>query len=195
MTRTLHPRSTRRGITLVECVIAAAILAVVTVAGLRASGAAAVTDAKSAQRATASQLADSLLSEILSRPYSEPIATEPDDDDDGGLIVLDLELIPRVIDLGDAPLGIEAGETAGNKTTFDDIDDFNGYSESPPKDAAGNTLAAFNGWTRAVTVSRAAHAAPLTSPSTDTGVRRITITISRAGQVVLTRTSLVSDAP
>lgn len=37
-------------------------------------------------------------------------------------------------------IGLDAGETPGDKTTFDDIDDFNGYSESPPRYQDGTPI-------------------------------------------------------
>lgn len=47
-------------------------------------------------------------------------------------------------------LGVDTGETSGNRTTYDDIDDYNGWSE---------TLASPNsGFTRAVTVGYVAPA-------------------------------------
>jgi Tfp pilus assembly protein PilV len=54
---------------------------------------------------------------------------------------------------GSTTLGVDAGETAGIKTTFDDIDDFNGYGESPPRDPLMQSLTVFNGYTRTVSVS------------------------------------------
>jgi Tfp pilus assembly protein PilV len=51
-----------------------------------------------------------------------------------------------------ATLGPEAGENAADKTTFDDIDDFNGWTETPPQDPIGRTLTAFPDYTRTVTV-------------------------------------------
>jgi len=50
-------------------------------------------------------------------------------------------------------LGADSGETATDKTTFDDIDDFNGYSESPPKDPVGNSISGFGTYTRSVSVA------------------------------------------
>lgn len=52
-----------------------------------------------------------------------------------------------------ATLGADAGETAGTKTTYDDIDDFNGYSESPVMDPMGGAVAGLSGYTRSVTVT------------------------------------------
>lgn len=49
-------------------------------------------------------------------------------------------------------LGRETGETAGVKTLFDDIDDFNGYSENGVQDPMGGPVVGLGGYSRAVTV-------------------------------------------
>lgn len=49
-------------------------------------------------------------------------------------------------------LGPDAGETALSKTTFNDVDDFQGWSESPPQDPVGRALSGFSRYKRTVTV-------------------------------------------
>ncbi len=49
-------------------------------------------------------------------------------------------------------MGVDSGETATDKTTFDDIDDFNGYTESPPKNPMGVALSALSAFSRSVVV-------------------------------------------
>jgi len=51
-----------------------------------------------------------------------------------------------------AYLGTDTGETA-DKTTFDDIDDYNNYIESPPLYPDGTILAGFDKYSRQVTVN------------------------------------------
>ncbi len=46
-------------------------------------------------------------------------------------------------------LGPESGET---RPDFDDVDDYNNYTESPPKDRNGNVLSDFSSYTRSVEV-------------------------------------------
>lgn len=167
--RHLERINNRRGITLIECALSAAILATITVAGLRASGVAATVDAGTAQRATATQLAASLLAEITRFPYSDPA--------------------------GGTAIGIDAGETAGKRSTYDDADDFHGHVESPPQDALGTDIAALAGWTRSVAVARVTLANPTVSSGTETGLRSITVTVFRAGKVVRRLEALMSNAP
>lgn len=49
-------------------------------------------------------------------------------------------------------LGVDAGETASDKRTFDDVDDFDGWTESPPQDPVMRPLAAFATYSRSVAV-------------------------------------------
>jgi Tfp pilus assembly protein PilV len=56
------------------------------------------------------------------------------------------------ISSGTATLGIDAGETATDKTTFNDIDDFNGYTETGVKDPMGNAVSQFSQYNRSVVV-------------------------------------------
>lgn len=52
-----------------------------------------------------------------------------------------------------ASLGTDAGENATDRTTFDDIDDYNGWQSHPPKTIDGNALTDFSDFTRKVTVT------------------------------------------
>jgi hypothetical protein len=80
-------------------------------------------------------LASDLMEEVLSKSWDEN-ATAVGPISDG------LKTLP-------ASLGPESGET---RPAFDDIDDYNGYSESPPKVQDGQVLADFAEFTRSVQV-------------------------------------------
>jgi len=49
-------------------------------------------------------------------------------------------------------LGVDTGETVSDKRTFNDIDDFDGWSENPPKDPVMNDMTDFKIYTRTVSV-------------------------------------------
>lgn len=49
-------------------------------------------------------------------------------------------------------IGVDAGENAADKRTFDDIDDFDGWTESPPQDPVMRPWTEFSGFTRTVSV-------------------------------------------
>ena len=82
------------------------------------------------------------------------------------------DLIPHV----DAPsptLGVDAGETATNKATFDDVDDFNGWSETGARDPLGTAIAEFKDYTRTVAVTYVD--ATLTPTVATNDLKRITV--------------------
>ncbi|MBI3548223.1 MAG: hypothetical protein HY078_04125 [Elusimicrobia bacterium] len=54
--------------------------------------------------------------------------------------------------VGSTSLGIDTGETASDKTTFDDIDDFNGWTENGVRNPMNVALAPFSMYMRTVTV-------------------------------------------
>lgn len=103
----------RRAFTLLECLSASAILAVVVVATCAAVSTGQSATDISLHRIRASALADALMEEIASEPYEDPNgATTP---------------------------GPDAGETS--RSLFNNIDDFHGYSEKAGAlaDASGKT--------------------------------------------------------
>ena len=59
---------------------------------------------------------------------------------------------PSVHIAAGSALGVDAGENASDKRTFDDIDDFNGWAEAPPQDPVMRPLTAFSTYSRSVTV-------------------------------------------
>ena len=78
--------------------------------------------------------------------------------------------------------GPETGETLA---TYNDNDDFDGASFSPPVDARRQTISNLSGWTQSITV-RSVDPNNLTStvPNGSTPTERITVTISHLGQQV-----------
>ena len=84
--------------------------------------------------------------------------------------------------------GREAGEPATPRTAWDDVDDYDGLSESPPKTKDGVALPGATGWTWAVTVKFALAAAPGTDSLTETGLKRMTVTVTdtRGRKTILT---------
>jgi MSHA pilin protein MshD len=156
-----------RGLTLVEAMVAMTIVSVLLVAAMRAVGGAGLNQYKNAERVTAAMLADGLMAEILSKSYADPNQTPS--------------------------FGVESGETS--RSLYDDVDDYNGYAEtSSPKDSAGTTVAGST-WARSVVVDRVVAATPSTVSATETGVKRITITVTNRGRTVLQRVALRTDAP
>lgn len=116
-----------RAFTLVEVLIASAILSFATLAIVQAVSAGQSQTLDALKRARADALAEVLLEEILSKPYADP--------DEAGAI---------------GPEGDEA-----TRSDFDNVDDYHGYSESAGAlaDHALTTYPqAYQGFDRSVTV-------------------------------------------
>jgi len=121
-----------------------------------------------AQYASAVLLAESLMSEVLALPYADPEET-PD-------------------------FGPESTETAGGRNAFDDVDDFHGWSASPPQEPDGTPMAGYEGWTRSVRVEFANPNNLLLANSTETGVKRVTVTVKYDGQTLAQLVGIRTDA-
>lgn len=158
----------RRAFTMVETAIASLIVAVMLAAAVSLSGAAGLAQYKTAERATAGALADAMVAEIAGEAYSDP--------------------------QGNPVFGLEAGEIMGVRSTYDDVDDYNGLDETAPADQAGTTIPGLVGWERLVSVCFTAAASPDTVSVPDVGLKRIIVTIKHNGATVLTRRTLRSNA-
>lgn len=73
-------------------------------------------------------------------------------------------------------IGIDAAETASDKRTFDDIDDFNGWSENPPQDPVMRPLSALSAYTRTVSVKYVD--ASLNNSASPTDYKQVTVCTS-----------------
>ena len=133
---------------MVEAAFAVAITGVLLTAALTTFGTIARTRQVDAERRLAYPLAQQLMAEVLQAYFVDP---------------------------GPAPtFGPEAGET---RATYDDVDDYNGWTESPPATRAGIVLAGYTGWTRAVAVAYVSPASLATS-ATATTLKRVTVTVT-----------------
>ena len=155
-----------RGFTLIECVVSILVLGGLLVAGLQAVGVSTDMRASAAEDARAAAMAESMLSEVLSNYVGEPSSSLI-----GGLV--------------SGTLGVDLGEVKTQKQTFDDIDDFSGWTESPPQFADGINISGYSGWTRAVLVENVDVANPENVSITRTGLVRVTVTVTtRRGKSV-----------
>jgi MSHA pilin protein MshD len=162
-------RMRRAAFTLVDSVISVVIASLVIVAAMRAARSAVWVQYKAAERATARMLADGLMAEIMVLSYEDPS-------------------LPPVF-------GRESNETATSRSNYDDVDDYNGWSQSPPQDKDGNTIPGANGWSRSAVIEWVNAADPTTVSAAETGAKRITITVKRNGVTVLTRVGVRTKAP
>lgn len=146
------------------------IVAGLLMSALHVTHAVALTRTRSDQRMVAVGLAHDLLAEALATAYVEPDA--PPLFNSAGL-------------LGSPSWGPDTGENAsGNRAGFDDVDDFHGWSASPPENAAGQALADTAGLRRSVVVERARLDQPAQDASEDEGIKRVSVRV-HAGQTLL----------
>jgi hypothetical protein len=148
-------RHHRRATSLAECLVATVIVGALLITALRSAGSSLTTTQGIDDRGRAQRLAGDLMNEILLDAYQEP---------DGA-----------------ASLGLDPGENTGNRALFDDVDDFMNWSASPPTDSSGNGLPGLTGWTQAVAIAWADPSTLGSTSSTNTGLKKITVTISKNG--------------
>jgi MSHA pilin protein MshD len=114
----------RGAFTLIECLVSVLIVGVVLVAAVGTFGQIARGRQNQVDRTAGVALADQLLAEILQCYFKEPG--------------------------GGTTLGRDTGETT--RATFDDVDDYDGYTTSPPTLRDGTVMSEYTGWTRSVDV-------------------------------------------
>lgn len=151
-----------------EVVISTLIVGLMTVAALSGLGSATRSGQLAGNRGIAHGLADDLMSEILNTAYSDPSGT--------------------------AVFGLEAGETAP-RTNFDDVDDFNGWNQKPPKAANGTTIANRADFRQRVRVEKVSPSNPSqVIGGADQGAKRICVTIECDDVELARRYAVVTDS-
>ena len=131
------------------------IAGVMLVAALRTVGASVRGRIDMANRERAVLLAQQLMAEILQADYAEPDESDV--------------------------FGPEATETGGTRAAFDDVDDYHGWTASPPEAKDGTPLADRDDWERSVTVEWVNANLLTQAIAIDAGVKRITVTVRRGG--------------
>ena len=123
------------------------------VAALNTLGATARARQVQANRGGGLGLARDLMTEILAARYEEPDDTPE--------------------------FGRESSESGSERIDWDDVDDYDGWSGSPPELKDGNNVPDAAGWQRQVTVTYANPTALLaTGQVADTGLKLITVTVT-----------------
>ncbi|GJM18654.1 MAG: hypothetical protein DHS20C14_08670 [Phycisphaeraceae bacterium] len=165
MTTTNRRYRFARGLTLVEVAISTVLIAGLMVSAMNAVGASVVAREQAVDSVRGQLLAETMLDAIVTLPYQDP--------------GLGLGIGPIEIDLDDG-LPTKWGQ-------FDDVDDFNGWSSSPPEAADGSAIPGYTSdWQRAVSVR---YLEPISLAqqgglSANTGVKRITVTVKHHGRTV-----------
>lgn len=152
----IEPRPTRaRGFTLIESLMAVLIVSGVLVAALGTFGAIGRARQIQIERAQAFGLAEQVMAEVVQSQFQEPS--------------------------GATTLGPDAGETT--RALYDDVDDFNMWSASPPQARDGTALAGYTGWTVRVSVQNVTPTAPNTDNVADVGLKRIMVQVKTPSRV------------
>lgn len=159
----------RAGISLVEVSVSTLLVGLLVVSALRCVAGATQSADSSASRTEGMLLAENLMEEILQQDYSEPEDS--------------------------AVFGIEGSEATENRTKWDDVDDYHQWTASPPQRKDGTTVADSE-WSRTVTVEHVAAEdfADVRPDTEDTGVKKITVVVSRNNQQVASLVSIQTQA-
>jgi len=161
-------RRSRSGLTLLEVVVSTLIVGLMTVASLNSLGAATRSATSIGDRAIALGLADDLIAEIVPLAYSDPNSTPT--------------------------FGPEGAESAGPRNVFDDVDDFHGWNQSPPKNRDGVTIPNRADWRHRVQVVRVTPANPtVATGGADQGAKRIQVVIEYRGKVLAQQYAVRTD--
>jgi MSHA pilin protein MshD len=152
---------------MIELALTIAIVAIAGVTLLRATGFLLAHQSDALGSARSSALARAYLDEIAARRYDE--ATPQ-----GGIPPCSAASTPC-----SAPSAFDDGES---RDLFDDVDDFDGISDSPPRDAAGVPLDGFDGYRVDVEV-RYADATTITQLGLDdaTDAKLVTVSVTPPG--------------
>jgi type II secretory pathway pseudopilin PulG len=160
-------RRCRPALTLVEIVVSTMIVGVLMVAVLNTLGGATSSSESAGNRAVALGLADDLTAEILKAKYVDP---------------------------GTSPVfGPESGESGTSRAAFNDVDDYNAWSEQPPQAKDGTAMTDRTDWKRRVTVEWVKVSDPTQTSTTETGIKRIRVDVDFKGTNVLEQTALRTD--
>lgn len=164
------PHHRRAGFTLVEAAVSTVIVGTMVAAAVSVVGTAARGTQSERSIRHGQTLARAMMAEVLSTAYADP---------DGG-----------------SAFGLDSGESHADRTTLDDVDDFNGLSESWPTDHLGQPIPWAKSWVREVSISNVAPASPDTAVADNvrTGLKRVTIKVASPEGRVFSMVALKSSA-
>ena len=157
-------RTGARGLTLIEAVVAIVALAIAIPPLLGLYREVAAHAVEDTNQRVALTYAMALLEEVVSKEFEDP----------------------------ESAAG-SFGTEEGSRAAYDDVDDFDGLSNTPPTRIDGTSLSEYGGFTRSVTVTNVTAADPdPTTPETDgsTEFKRVEVTVTwtggRGGELSLT---------
>ena len=161
------PKQSRSAITLAETVVSIMLISFVLVSTLQIVGPIARSSTLQADRLVAANLANELAEEIATKLWTSPILNDPDS------------------------IGPGAGET---RPTYDDIDDYDRWSSSPPMMSYGVSNTSLTGWTRSVRVMHVQIDDPSKTVATYSGLKKVVVNVHKDGVLLADIRSLHSHA-
>ncbi len=150
---------------MVETIVSTLFVGILMTTSLQTVGVSVRHQMRSTRDIVGAALASGLLSEIAAQSYMEPTALS-------------------------SAIARESGESGLSRSTYDDVDDYNGWSETPPKTRNDVLLSEYAGWQRTVSVVWVLASNPLQVSGTETGVKKVTVTVSLSGTVMATRAAV-----
>lgn len=160
-------RATRCGLSITEVIASTMLVSLVLIGALNCVAGITRGRMSTADGVKAGHLAAQLTAEILNQSYSDPNET--------------------------SVFGVEGTENASSRATFDDVDDYHGWTASPPRDDKNAEMSGLQGWQREVTITWVTAAAPATTAGTDQGLKKITVTVRKDGTILAQQVSIRSD--
>jgi len=157
----------RPGFSYVEVMISMVIISVLLVASLRLFANLGRSRQHTLDRDNAAWLAVEMIQEIKQQDYNDPCA---------------------------AAFGPELGESTLSRSDFDDIDDYDGWTASPPQDPRGTPLTQYPDLTRSVAVRFVTANDFNQTAATDEGFKEVTISLARGGSIVTVQKYVIADA-
>ncbi len=155
-------RERQQGFTLVELIVFIVVVALAITGVVLVINRTVLQAPQALVQTRALEIAQAYLDEIATRRYDEATGQ-------GG--------VPRCdsTDPGAQPCSGTFGPEGEIRATFDDVDDYHGLDESPPRDVAGNPFPGYDGYRVQVSVTYAGTELGLAS---DRLAKRVTLTVT-----------------
>lgn len=164
------PSKMRDGVTLIEIMVSLVLVSTVLLVSLTASANLMRNDAENRTASDAQWIVGWMLDEISAAEFRDR----------------------------EAPVyGIESDEDAADRTTYDDVDDYHNFTQSPPTFRNGVAMDGFDGWTISVTVTPAIGDATgiVTSNDDSDPLRRIVVNCDAPDGTRASADAIVSNVP
>jgi type II secretory pathway pseudopilin PulG len=162
-------RSSRSGFTLIEAALVTTIISFGVLAMLQLLAVGTVSNSDGAEMSTAINLAKSVREMMIGMAIADPQTP--------------------------THWGSEAGENLSGASGYDDIDDFDGKSYSPPIDARRASIAALPDWSQSIRVQTVdPNLLTSTVPNGTTAAVRVTVTVSHNGKQITSYSWVAFDA-